>query len=298
MKLSVDGVDQPMHFMQIVEDINQYYSTILVYSDFYIPKRKVKLSGDANVDGVILSANYEGDTYKYVIVCEDTYKLINSECNVFQGEATVKTLLNQKLGYKYETAFDSESGYWMFPKLRFNSVIDKLNAYTVFGNGGGAHFFINLGGVINSIDFKRSFTQGTPVKIEGKVVSDKFYTEWVNATPGIVNIFYHNCEGPQSEVLKLEENFGIGNLYFSDNTEKSFDLYKRRLTNEFYNNFYTTRQLVVENPVMDTPRIGALVQIGDVKTPFMISGYTAQIPVEDDKVPLLTLNLVGCPETS
>lgn len=285
-----------MKLMQIVEDINQYYSTIVVYSDFYIPKRKVTLSGDGTIKGVIVSVTMEKDTYKYTIVSEDTYKLINSECNVFQGEASVKTLLNQKLGYSYETAFDSESTYWMFPKMRFNSVIDKLNAYTSFGNGGGAHFFVNLGGKINSVDFKTSFTQGNPVKIEGRVVSDKFYVEWINATPGVVNIFYHNCEGPKKETLTIEKDFGVGNLYFSDNTEKSIDLYKQRLINEFYNNFYTTRQLVVENPLIGMPKIGGLVQIGEIKTKFMISGYTIQVPVEGDKVPMSTLNLVGCPE--
>lgn len=287
----------PILSLSFKESVWQYFSVVIFTVDSFLREKKVILTTDSgkSIDLVIVRHQYNDGTYIYTATSDKTAKILNSVTNPVNGNFTVKTLLNQKLGFACNLQYDSSSTFWLLPKTRLKNVIAKLNTYTSVGNGGGSHFYVDLDGYINFVDFKRSFDHSTVQNLEVSAPnSDNGVEDWVLNTQGVIDIYSYGVSS-KNETMKIKEDYGKSSIRFVDSTGNFTALIKQKLQNDFYNAFFTSRNVKVSTSLPFDPRLGTCYKINDSGDKFILTEYEFEYPLAEGGVKTFNLTLSTCP---
>lgn len=289
MRLLVDNKPLGVSRLWITEDIQQFYTTVDFIVICALRTDNVVLETDSKIRLKTLRCTFENDMFHYTCVSEKTFQVINETTKSFCGNATVKQLLS-KIGLSNAISNDSISSYWFMPSSKMTTFIDKLNAYAKFARGGAPRFFLNSNGLLTCLDLKQAFTNKSKDSYLS-VDSDKSAKDWIIRTPGEVEVYSFCKKECTKSVLSLKEGFGKGSVRVNDTTGYLTDLMKQRITNEFYYNYYTSRELRVNNS-QESHKIGDLINIHGVSD-FLVVGTTVTCPVTEGSIPILSLRLVA-----
>lgn len=294
-KLLVNNKEVPLQTLAIKESVWQYYSIFIFQSTVLLSTRKCTLSLESrNFDLVITRYQFVEGTYLYTAVSERAFNLFNSTSNPVTGVYTAKNLLNNVLGFRCDLPYDSSAIYWILPKLRVKNLIDKLNLYTIVGNGGGSHFYIDLDGFMNYVNFKWVYDFGNSIELNCDVESDEMTLDWAIKVPSVVDFFYSNVHGSKKETLTVKDGYSRASAHFVDTTGYYKQLLINREINDFYNAFFTSRTIAVSIPIVNRPKLGNLYNISNTKKA-ILTEYEYQYPLADGAVNMYNLKLSTCP---
>lgn len=279
MKLLVSNKEIPLHGIVVYDSLNQLYTTIEVISSVYINEPDVILRSDKTLKCKILRSVYANKLYRYTLVSENTWRLLNTNCSAFNGSADVNKLLSS-IGLRYNVNAKSNVSWWILPETKFKVVLRYLNTYTSLQSGGAPCFYVDIDGNLSCIDLKKVYQSNDAFKLKGVVDNDFSAYDWIIETPGNVDVFSYSKDGLKR--VKVREGAGSGVVKINDTTGFSTELMVQRIKNEFYFNYFTSRKLNVSQVNAESYQLGSLMQIGDVDQKFIIFSRTVSIPVNDE----------------
>lgn len=301
MKLRVNNTEVPLLATVFRESLSNYVSTVDVDTTFPINVLKtVKLKSDKlDLTLVIVRVENLGSSYRHTCFTKESYDLLNKVCEPFTGMTTVRGL-ERKLGYPIISDSDSLSTFWSIPKCKTKTLIDNLNKYCKFPNGGGTKSYIDFEGNIRVIDLKSNYKNKGAIDVKVNGIQERIVTDWVIHTPGELNLTLFTPSGVKTKNIILEKGYGIGNRNEHISCEEAESLVEQELTNEFYRNYFKSRQMSVDladpKATLETISPGTVVTINGLSTKFIVRGYTMSV-TESQGRSQIQLDLVTCQES-
>ena len=237
----------------------------------------------------------DGGNMKVDCVTKTVRNAFNSVTAGYTGRTTVSKLF-QKLGFRYNSNFDTNNTYFSIPQCSVTTLFDKLTKHASFCNGGGAHFYMAYDGTVHGFDYKLIMQKRKPVVLNCSILSEQIRTDWCDYTPSEFDIYYwDNNNGFKTDSLVLQKGFGKETVYVNDTTGIWKDVAKQELTNMFYNKWYNGHTMSV-SPVLGVfPPLGTLVKINDSDKTFIVKGVSSLYSDLQD-VPTTTLTLISNPD--
>ena len=286
MKLLVEGNEVPLAGLVIYESLDQLYTTLELTTNYYINVSKVKLEWDKSLECMILRSVYENQVYRYTLVSQDTWDLMNANCQEFSGSADVKKLLSS-IGINAVEGSKTDTTDWILPSLKFSAVITYLNRYASVQSGGAPRFYIDIDGTLRFVDLKKAY-DANAIELTGSVDRDTSERDWLVKFPGKVKLYVESNDG--IEVQDIDVGPGSGTYRINDTTGFSASMVAQRLRNEPQYNAYSARKLVVSVPSAKSLELGDTVKVDGTDEKFIIHSRTTSIPVSDES-PVIKLIL-------
>lgn len=289
MRLLIDNQATYFSNLSIIEDLSQYFMTV----EFSIPfklnsSQSIVLEDTKKVSLHVTQFYWANDVYTYICISSTVYSVLNKSCHPFSGLTNISSLCS-KLGFTVDIYSCGNQSYWNFPQCKLTTAIDLLNSYASFPMGGGSRFYLDVDGVLRCVDFKFVF-QANSVDLSASVISDRCLNDWFIATPGTINLYSYSATSIKTERFVIKEGFGVGNAFVNDTDSLSLSMLKHKLINEFWYNYYTSRQLEVQ--VLEAPscNIGDLVNLNK-NLVCTVVGRTIRVSESDDSSPQIFLKL-------
>lgn len=280
MKLLVNGREVPILSIMSQESLEQFYNCYIVVVPLRLNTDRVKLVMKSEESFRILREEYHSSSYAYTIVCEETYKLLNSVFPAFSGYATLVQLL-QKLGIKNNISLDTGRQYWRIPALSLVGLLNHLSMYSVPSRGGAPFFNLNLEGLLELVDLRNVLSRENPKVAKSLgIESDDSYRDWMLKTPGQLRITVGSPKKIETVDFVIESGHGKGICLLNDSTGHELDLLKRALTSNYYTNKYTSRRIVTSQSV-DAFGVGDLVKIDNCVLAVVYS-RSVSLPLADE----------------
>lgn len=217
-----------------------------------------KISFDSN--NAILPTYVSADYLKNVSVTYPSY----------EGTSDLVKLAT-KLGLTIYYNGSCQQVFWRVPSLSYSSLLKTIHDFGVLSNSNGFVISSNLTGQLELFDFKAILDAKNVMVIEGNILSSQASKSWINASPGEYQVNVYSKEGLKSKSLKILEGFGksvIDTLQSSDSSE----FIERKLSNDFWRNYYTAWNVVIEctSPTIPIPGMAVVSKLS--KYPFICRG--------------------------
>lgn len=281
MKLTVNGVSVPLLGGTITEDINKYYTEVVLITQGNILGGEVCLGDSPSANLVVTGYTMQNGKYYSTCAPSQVFKHLNILSKPVMGLYTVKSLLT-KLGYSSSISQDSSTSYWVMPPMRLKSVIQNLNWYSKFSQGGATVFYMDYKGFIHSLDLRLAFKQ-SPINIQGSLVEDNSDVSWLLDTPGEVTITSQTPRDFSKEVVaRATTDLGVGSAHcFETEGLHTTERMQQRFINQFWYNYYTSRSMVYNCSNLSAAAVGQCVKVNGIG-PFVVAGTSVDIPSGDE----------------
>lgn len=253
-------------------------------------------AGFSKYDVHIVNQMRNGDDgMKVDCVTKAVHKAFNSVTAGYNGWTTVKKLFN-KLGYTYQSDYQTNNTYFSIPQCMVTTLFDNLTKYASFANGGGAHFYMSYDGTIHGYDYKLIKEKGSVNTLIGKITSEQIRTDFSDYTPSEYDIIcWDNDNNRKRETLSLQKSYGKGVVNINDTTGVWKDVIKQELTNTFYNKWYNGHTITLNVAMGGIPTLGSLVKIdNDDNDTYIVKAVNIAYN-ELQEVPVTTAVLISNP---
>ncbi len=290
MKLLANNVEIPILKYVATQNIFNYYSYVEVEVMGYLPQ-KVQIVDKVKLNYYVISSRMTNNSYVYTLVTEAVYQVLNTRSSEFTGDASARTLISNKLGFKCAFSEDTSISHWSIPQSKLIPLIKILNFQTKTQNGGGIHFFLDIDGMFDYLDLKKQFEHGKVQELRGQIVGDSMDLSWIPFTPGQVNIVYNTVKGPATKTLNLLKDYGVATMYESFSTEYGLEQAELFASNAFYTNYYTARTINLINPDVGNLKIGNVYKIMGTEVKAILTGISIECSVDKSSVAKITLTL-------
>ena len=243
----------------------------------------------------IINQVQQNDMVKVDCVSEEVHNAFNSNTAGYIGYTTVDKLFN-KLGFKYYSDYQSNNTYFSIPPCMVTTLFDELTKYASFSNGGGAHFYMSIGGTICGFDYKLIMDKGKVSKLSGQITASQRKIDWIDYTPSEYDIYYWDNDNKfKKENFVVEKGFGRGSVNLNDTTGVWKEPAKQRLVNQFYNKWYSSHALTVTTTLGIKPALGSLVELDGIDGKFIVKA-TSLLYNEMQEIPMTTVVLIKNPD--
>lgn len=288
MKLLVNDKEVAVESSVIYEDFNYYYSFITIKTVMDLKTQKLTLKETVPVLCHVLRVDYQSPYFVYTCITESQYEILNTLTIPFEGEATVEMML-RSVGVTPMFTHNSQSTYWTLPSMKLKTLIDTINNYAVYPNGGGVRAYLDLNGCISVHDTTLELANKA-TDIINDVSQDTLSLDWVTVTPGKVNLTVYDGLLQTNEELVFEKDMGVGNARISVNTEYAKDLFIAKLRNNYFYNRNTARKLVIDLKNSSVYKLGTTLTISGLG-PFIVTSLIQ--PFQTNTQPSFTIKLAG-----
>ncbi len=236
----------------------------------------------------------QNDVMKVDCITRAVDDAFNSTTAGYTGRCTLDSLF-AKLGYGYYSDCKSNNTYFSIPQCKVVSLFDNLTKFASFANGGGAHFYMSMDGVVHGYDYKLIKDKGNATIWYGSILSRSIKTDWHSFTPSEYDIYTYNPDNSlKRESFVIVEGFGRSVVNLCDTTGVWRECAKQELTNSFYNKWYNGYTLTVSVAAGTIPTLGQLVDLnGDGRT-FIVKAVSIAYN-EIQEVPSITAVLISNP---
>lgn len=286
----------PIYDLVLTDSLASYHNTMsfTTISKIYA-KEGVIQTDNVKYDVVVVGqTRMEGDKMKIDCVTKDVHDAFDSVTAGYTGRTTINNLL-QKLGFNYQSLYQSNNTYFSIPKCTVTSLFDRLSKYASFANGGGAHFYMSYDGTVHGFDYKLIKEKSKPIRLNGNVLSEQIRTDWADYTPSEFEIYsWDNGNGFKTETLTLEKGFGKATVHINDTTGVWKDVAKQELANTFYNKWYNGHTVTISTALGVFPPIGTLVYLNDSDRTFIVKGVSS-LYNDLQELPTTTVVLISNP---
>ena len=285
----------PISDLVIADDLSMYHTAISFNTNarIYVLEGKIEYDG-SKIDVIIINQNPTGEGYfKTDCVTKKVYNTFDDVCAGYNGRTTIDSLF-AKLGFTYYSDFKSNNSYFSIPQCKITTLFDKLTTSASFANGGGAHFYMQMNGVVYGYDYKLIKEKSRIIPIKGEVYSQSTNTEWNEFSASEYDLYcWDNNNNYKKENLVIEKGYGRMAVPINDTTGIYKDVLKQELTNKFYNKWFNSRQILVNiAPTQEKIKLGQLVDLNNWGDTFIVKGITMTFE-EVSKIPSISVILIS-----
>lgn len=267
----------PISDLIIVDDLSMYHTAISFSTNARFGVLEGTIQHNSSKMNVVIVNQTPTDKglFKTDCVTRDIYDKFKSVTAGYNGRITIDGLF-RKLGFQYKSNYVSNNSYFSIPQCKVTTLFDKLTLSASFANGGGAHFYMQLDGVVYGYDYKLIKEKSKAISIKGEVYSENTNTDWMEFTASEYELYYwDNNNRYRKENFVIERGWGKMAVPLNDTTGVWKDVVKQELTNKFYNKWFNSHQLLVNlAPSKEKINIGQLVSLYDGKDTFIVRGIT------------------------
>lgn len=289
MKILDAGKNYAFETCTVRESFSIYCAEVTIISS-QAPSGPLTLTSDTGITFSVMPARVEMQDrgkYKYICFPVAYFVNLNSTYSPVDGLYDLPQLCN-KLGIGLETRIKTTPLYWTLPAHKPSRLIKHLQDGVLSTSGGGACITFGLDGNLIYSDIKTVMDHLEPDgTYTGTTKSDQFSLEWINSTPGNLNVVHYTVDGFVEENFFFADGYGKGTVlnYVAD--EESFDYERRTRQNRFWKNYYTTRRKEIENALCSNIGIGTKL-IGPDKKSYFVWEYSTSV-VSNNQQTSLTL---------
>jgi len=291
MKLLANGKEVPILGLSVTDSLGQYYESFVMTVPARLTVRSVVIETTTRGTYYILREELHGTNYVYTLVAEKVYELLNTVFPTVTGTYTLIQVL-AKLGLRCTTSVNSSLCYWHIPSMKFSSLMDYLETYTLLPRGGAPYFNVDSSGAVGIYDLRTLFTKAPVKELSPSTIGNvTAYVDWIQRAPGVVNLTVYKPTGITTSKFVIEDGCGNGKALVNDTTGHEEELYKRALTTSYYHNKFTSRKIEIPLGV-DVVNVGDVVSLTGIGN-FVVYTRTSNIPVVDDEPVKLSYLLVS-----
>lgn len=292
MRLKVNDTNVPLLGGCITEDINKYYTEVTLITNGCLFGGEVTLEGSSVANLVITGYTYQNGVYYTTCAPKQVFDHLNVSSKPIMGKYTVKALI-KKLGYSSSIPQDSSPTFWVMPSMRLKSVIQNLNWYAKFPQGGAVVFFMDYRGFIQCLDLRLAFKK-SPMNINGTLLEDTADASWLLDTPGAFRINSQTADDMEKVVeVSNVDGLGTGSAHcFETDGLFATERMKQRLTNQFWYNYYTSRSITISCQNQSIAEVGQCVKVNGIG-PFVVAGTSLDLPSGDEMPANVRLRLIS-----
>ncbi len=286
----------PISDLVLTDNLASYHNVMSFTTIAKIYASEGVIQTDTSKYNVVITSQtrMDGDKMKVDCVTKSVRDAFNSVTAGYTGRTTVDKLF-QKLGFKYESKYQTNNTYFSIPKCSITTLFDRLTKHASFSNGGGAHFYMAYDGMVHGFDYKLIKEKNKPVNLNCSILSEQIRTDWCDYTPSEFEIYYwDNNNNFKTENLVLQKGFGKETVHINDTTGVWRETAKQELTNTFYNKWYSGHTITVNTIMGVFPPLGTLVKLNDSDNTFIVKGVSSVYNDLQD-VPTTTLILISNP---
>lgn len=298
MRITVAGKNLLCNSITLVESLDNFTSTIEVFTDQSIGKENYTLvDGNNELPLHVESVTAQGSGSLVVFTTQLYNNLRNSNFEAFYGESTVENLL-QTIGIEFRSSFSTQSSFWNIPKCKLHTLIDHLNKYAVISNGGGARFYIDIVGRLNMCDLKKAYNTTAEVKLYGTLIDAEINESWKGNYSGEIELTKYTFNNETTTTLVLEQGFGKGSYRINVTDNNAINLPEQRLKNEFYRKYFTTHIIKLDVQASFVVFLGQPIQYKNDNSYNTFIVYESRRTIDDHNNQTLKLTIVSCPNLS
>lgn len=286
----------PISDLVITDNLASYHNVISFTCPGYIDVVDGTIQTNYDkFDVHIVNQVEQDDTVKIDCVSKEVHNTFDSNTAGFTGYTTIDKLFS-KLGFKYNSKYQSNNTYFSIPQCMVTTLFDNLTNYASFSNGGGAHFYMLMDGTICGFDYKLIMEKSKPIKISGRITASQRKLDWVDYTPSEYDLYYWDNENKfKKDLLTIKKGFGKGSVHLNDTTGVWKEPVKQRLTNQFYNKWYSSNALTVTMTLGCMPPIGSLVELEGFDRKYIVKAVSL-LYNEMQELPMVTTVLITNPD--
>lgn len=238
---SSDGKYVPVLSIQIIESLDYLSamvrittSTPLYGSEYQIPQ----VYEGKPMKFTVFMSNFNENVFVSYLYPTHFFAMHKNLFAGFTGYSTVENLA-KSLGFSY-TGPKSLRTYWDLPKTSLHKILTLLTKFASIEGGGAPHFYINLDGCFQCVDYKYSVEKMSPVLLVATTQGSKYSTEWFSQIPGDFRFVKFFPDGTEVENYTVKPNtlFSQVSCYFS--TRDAANTINQAYSNQFYEYYYTT----------------------------------------------------------
>ena len=286
----------PIFDLVLTDSLASYHNTIsfTTVSKIYASEGIIQTDTIKYDVFVVNQTRMDNDKIKVDCVTKAVHDAFNSVTAGYVGTTTVNNLF-KKLGFRYDSLYQTNNTYFSIPKCTVTSLFDKLTKYASFSNGGGAHFYMAYDGTVHGFDYKLIKEKSNAVTMNATILSEQIRTDWSDYTPSEFEIYsWNNKNEFKTENLVLEKGFGKATVHINDTTGKWNNVAKQELTNTFYNKWYNGHTVTVSTPLGVFPPLGTLIKLNDSDKTYIVKSVSSLYNDLQD-IPATTIVLISNP---
>lgn len=279
---SASGTYFPVLSIQVIESLDYFSAMIRITSttppndsEFTVPL----VQGGTSESFMVFMTHFNDNVYVTYLYPKKFYAMYKNLFAGYTGYATVESLASS-VGFTYNGP-KSLKTYWDLPKMSLQKLLKLLTKYASIEGGGAPHFYINLNGNVQCVDYKYSIDKMAPDLVVGTLTSSKMSTEWYSQIPGDFRFIKFFPDGTSVENYTVQPNtmFSQVSCYFS--TRDASNTINQVFSNQFYEYYYSTNVAEVSLEYGGNFGIGTTVALDSNGIPFVVRSRTTTFQGEE-----------------
>lgn len=284
MRLFINNTEVVTYSMVFEWDIFNPTAFLSARTPFAAPTDKVELKLDDSFTRSPLSmyklSSDENNAVLPTYVSEQYIKNMGTLYPSYEGNLDLSKLAsNIGVRVAYNGSFQNQ--FWRIPQLSYKSLMSHLQTYGQLSTNDGFVISMSLFGDLQVFDFKSILNPTKVMVVEGIIKSSQASLSWIEHTAGSYTINTYSSDGVSSKDFTIKEGYGksvVDVLKVSD----SSDFIERQLANDFWRNYYTSWNVVIECSTPSVPMPGTCVVSSFSKYPFICRGV--RYVIESSKI--------------